>query len=160
MLGIPRTSPKRAGVAALSASPTAGCELTSAQVLAVSAIQEKQLRRTPGSGGGQSEERKKSRALGQSRVRAGLQSHTAGCPGSKMSGRNFPLLKKSSPLHLIAASNKQFFQISSDLRSSECVELKKHQDHNYGYYRVAVRLSPQHLAVITCLMECKMIHGS
>lgn len=47
-----------------------------------------------------------------------------------------PLLKKNVLLlHLIAASNKQFFQISSDLRSSESIELKKHQDHNYGYYR-------------------------
>lgn len=46
-----------------------------------------------------------------------------------------PFLRKVLPLHLIGASNKQFFQISSDLRSSESVELKKHQDHNYGYYR-------------------------
>lgn len=65
--------------------------------------------------------------------------HTAGCrvqavqkPGCQ--GRmSPPFLRKV--LHLIAASNKQFFQISSDLRSSENVELKKHQDHNYGYYR-------------------------
>lgn len=50
-----------------------------------------------------------------------------------------PFFSKVPPLHLIAASSKQFFQISSDLRSSECVELKKHQDHNYGYYRELLR---------------------
>lgn len=45
-----------------------------------------------------------------------------------------PFITKVLLLRLIAASNKQFFQISSDLRSSEYVELKKHQDRNYGYY--------------------------
>lgn len=50
-------------------------------------------------------------------------------PGQKprCQGGISPLLKKKKKsLHLIAASNKQFFQISSDLRSSEYVELKKH----------------------------------
>jgi hypothetical protein len=46
-----------------------------------------------------------------------------------------PFLKKVLLLHLIVASNKQFFHISSDFRSSEFVALKRHQAHNYGYYR-------------------------
>lgn len=41
-------------------------------------------------------------------------------------GRISPILKKQVLLHMIAVSNKQFFQISSDFRSSEYVELKKH----------------------------------
>lgn len=47
-----------------------------------------------------------------------------------------PFLKKFSSSSIrLRASNKPFFHISSDFRSSECVELKTHQAHNYGYYR-------------------------
>lgn len=45
---------------------------------------------------------------------------------ANMSGRNFPLLKKVLLLlHLIVASNKQFFLIASDFRSSEFAALKR-----------------------------------
>lgn len=66
-----------------------------------------------------------------SRVHFGLQNHTTGCQCRLYRSQDVreefpPFSKKKVLLHLIAASNKQFFQISSDLRSSEYVELKKH----------------------------------
>lgn len=49
-------------------------------------------------------------------------------PGQKprCQGGISPLLKKKKKSSFDCSLNKQFFQISSDLRSSEYVELKKH----------------------------------
>ena len=84
------------------------------------------------------EPRNESRLVEPELAHSGLQSHTAVravlCVGQNVR-EEFPPFIKFSFSNLIAASNKQFFQISSDLRSSEYVELKKHQDPNYGYYR-------------------------
>lgn len=84
------------------------------------------------------EQRNESRLVEPELAHSGLQNHTTVramlCVGPNVREEFSPFIKFSFS-NLIAASNKQFFQISSDLRSSEYVELKKHQDPNYGYYR-------------------------
>lgn len=132
--GVPRTSPKWAGAVPLSVSPHSRGDRRGweSRCLFCSPSQKKQLR---GDGVGAEEEVQKRREIragtwSQSQLHIRLQNPTTGCQcrlyRSQDVREEFPpfVKKKALLLHLIAASNKQFFQIYSDIRSSECVELR------------------------------------
>lgn len=136
--GIPRISPWWAGEAAPPGKPPQqGTWVLMGRRVVFFLTSQQQLRKNQAEQSA-GEQRNESRLVEPELAHSGLQNHTTVramlCVGPNVR-EEFPPFIKFSFSNLIAASNKQFFQISSDLRSSEYVELKKHQDPNYGYYR-------------------------